>query len=166
MRDRDFPYVPAWCQMIREMERIGIDIDPFPYRSSVKDRYLYPFGSSPESRPSMKNIFRHEIQNFPDEIILVIEVYDCKKETIEIHLVGSDAVEIICTRKNSHEMTFDDPCLRGSWSDTFQHVFPLPDEVTLKGARSTFRSGIIEVRLKKKQGRVLKTLIRQGIKPS
>jgi len=160
MRYGDFPYVPAWCQMIREMERLGMDLDSFPYRNSVKDRYIYPYGSSAESRPAMKNIFRHEIQNFPDEIILVIEVYDCKKETIVIHLIGSDAVEISCTRKNSHEMTFDDHRLRGSWSDTFQHTFPLPEKVTSKGARSTYRNGIIEVRLKKKQGQVLKLPIR------
>ena len=153
MRNGDFPYVPAWCEMIREMERIGLDLDPYPFRTSARERYIYPFATrTPRPRPSMKNIFRHEIQNFPDEIILVIEVYDCKKETIAIHLIGSDAVEISCTRKHSYEMTFDDHNIRGSWSDTFRHTFPLPEEVTAKGARSTFRNGILEVRLKKKRG--------------
>lgn len=152
MRNGDFPYVPAWREMMREMERIGLDLDPFPFRTAARERYIYPFATrSPGRHSPVKNIFRHEIQNFPDEIILVIEAYDCKKETISIHLIGSDAIEISCTRKNSHEMVFDEHHLRGSWSDTFQHTFPLPEEVTAKGAKSTYRNGILEVRLKKKR---------------
>jgi HSP20 family protein len=161
MRNSDFPFIPAWCEMIREMERMGLDIDPFPFRTAARERYIYPFASgNPRPRTPLKNIFRHEIQNLPDEIILVIEAYDCRKESIAIHLLGSDAVEISCIRRNSHEMTFDDHHLRGSWSDTFQHVFPLPEEVTVKDARSTYRNGIIEVRLKKKQGFARKVPIR------
>lgn len=159
MRHNDFPIVTAWCGMIREMERIGLD--PLPFRTTARERYIYPFALGiSRPHPSSKNIFRHEILNFPDEIILVIEVYDCRKESIAIHLIGSESVEISCTRKNSHEITIDDQHLRGSWSDTFQHVFPLPEEVTMKDARSTYRNGILEVRLKKKRGPARKISIR------
>ncbi|OPY37065.1 MAG: Hsp20/alpha crystallin family protein [Methanoregula sp. PtaU1.Bin051] len=152
MRSVDFSFVSAWREMVREMERMGMDLEPFPCRMPVAGRYFYPFGNEKRPRRQARNIFRHEIQNFPDEIILVIEVHDCKRESIEVSLVGSDSVEISCTRRNSHEVEIDSHRLRGLWSDTFQHIFPLPEEVTMKGAKSTYRNGVLEVRLKKRKG--------------
>lgn len=162
MRHDEFPYIPAWCEMIYKMDLMGLDLDPFPFRTTAHERYSCPFANGiHRPRTSLKsNTLRHEIQNLPDEIILVIEIFDCKKESIAIHLIGSDAVGINCTRKNSHERTFDNHHLSGSWSDTFQHVFPLPEDVTATDARSTYRNGILEVRLKKKRGPARKVPIR------
>ncbi len=151
MRSADFPFVPAWCGMLREMERLGFELDPLPSRFPPTGCYFYPFNNASLPTREPDNIFRHEIQDFPDEILLVIEMHDCRRESIQVHLIGSDAVEISCTRKRSHETEFDGHHVRGSWSGTFRHTFPLPEEVTMTGARSTIRNGILEIRLKKKR---------------
>ena len=151
MRSTDFPFVPAWCEMLREMERLGLELDPLSRRYPPTSRYFYPFDNASWPKRELDNIFRHEIQNFPDEIILVIEMHDCRRESIQVHLIGSDAVEISCTRERSHETEFDGHNVRGSWSDTFLHTFPLPEEVTMTGASSTIRNGVLEIRLKKKR---------------
>lgn len=156
MRFSNFPYISAWREMIREMERIGVDLDSFSTCVEDPDRIIYPFVQYTKHQQKNKKVFRHEIQNFPDEIILVIEINDCIKESITIYLIDNNAIEIRCTLRNAEERVVEDQVMRGQWVDKFQHIFPLPDEVTTRGSTLTFRHGILEVRLKKKPRQIRK----------
>ncbi|WP_292347563.1 MULTISPECIES: Hsp20/alpha crystallin family protein [unclassified Methanoregula] len=151
MKSTDFPFVTAWSGMIREMKRLGLDLDPFSCRYPATSRYWSPFEDGSVAKRERGTVFRHEIRDVADEIILVIETHDCMRESIQVYLIGTDAVEIGCIRKRSHGAESGRHRVCVSSSDRFCHVFPLPDEVTLKGVRSEIRNGILEIRLKKKR---------------
>lgn len=71
------------------------------------------------------------------------------KKDISLDLVSPKALEITCERKDERKEEKEGYYMRERSFGSMTRVVPLPKPVTEEGATSTFKNGVLEVRLNK-----------------
>lgn len=112
-----------------------------------------PFGSlrfEPPS-PEVRSIYA-DIQETDTEIIIIAEIPGVKKDDININAT-EDTVEISAEVEKEKEEKELEYIREERRYKKFYRSFKLPVEVYAEKAKATYKNGILELRLPKKEGR-------------
>lgn len=92
-----------------------------------------------------------ELVSTPEELVIRAEVPGISPEDLQVHVTEGE-VRLQGTRRESTEATSGSECLYSERRvGSFQRVVSLPCPVDPAGARARYHSGVLEVRLPKKQ---------------
>lgn len=101
-----------------------------------------------ESRdfPGISGDFRIDILDHEDEVIVVAELPGAEEDAIKIRLLDPQTLRITARRTESVGEGY---YIRERGGSTLSRLIRLPASVTREGAKTSFRNGVIEMRLTK-----------------
>jgi HSP20 family protein len=104
-------------------------------------RWLTPLGSQD---------FRVDVLEHDNEVIVTVDLMPgVGKEDISLGLPNPRALEISVEKKTEEEKEAENYYLRERSYGAARRIVPLPADVTIEGAKASFRNGVLEVHLKK-----------------
>jgi HSP20 family protein len=98
--------------------------------------------------PALRGMFRVDVKELGDEVIVIADLPGMTKETISLRLVNPRALEIVCEIKIEFE-DIERYHVRERRFGCNERIVTLPADVTADGATSTFKNGVLEVHMKK-----------------
>lgn len=124
--------------------------DIFQQMSDVNRWPLLPASPAENVLPSVRGEFRVDVLAHGDEVTVTADIIPgVEKEDIRLDLLNPRALEISFERKNEREEKKEGYYVSERSFGTIRRIVPLPTDVTEKGARASFKNGILEVHLKK-----------------
>jgi HSP20 family protein len=136
-------------RMQEEMDRMFNDFFRRPhYRSLGPGRSLKE--SEQSNPPKMREAFT-DVQENDKEVIITAELPGISKEDIELNMT-SDRVEIKAEKKEEQEEVDEGFKSFGRRYTGFYRSIPLPAPVKAEKAKATYKNGVLEVVLPKKEG--------------
>lgn len=96
--------------------------------------------------PGLSADFRVDILDHGDEVIVVAELPGAEEETITIRLLNPQTLRITARQT---EPVGEGYYIRERGNGTLSRLIRLPASVTEGGAKTSFKNGVLEVRLKK-----------------
>ncbi len=100
--------------------------------------------------PAQRADFRVDVTDHDDEVIVTIDLIPgLSKKDIALFLVNPHTLEISCELKEEEKEEKEGFYLRERSSGSLTRFIPIPRAVTENGSTASFRSGILEVHLKK-----------------
>jgi HSP20 family protein len=134
-------------RMQEEMDRMFNDFFRHPhYRSLGPGRSLQ---ESEQSTPQMREALS-DVQENDKEVIITAELPGMSKEDIELNMT-SDRVEIRAEKKEEQKQVDEGFKSFGRQYTGFYRSIPLPAPVKAEKARATYKNGVLEVVLPKKE---------------
>ncbi len=112
-------------------------------------RFLPAGGITDRMMPAIRGEFRVDIREHEDEVIVVADLPGAEKEDVRVTLLSPGTLEISAEKKSLKEEKEEGFYVRERMFGSMCRVMPLPHDVTDKGAVSSFKNGVLEVRLKK-----------------
>src|SRR5512139_198621 len=112
-------------------------------------RFLPAGGITDRMMPAIRGEFRVDIREHEDEVIVVADLPGTEKEDVRVTLLSPGTLEISAEKKSLKEEKEEGFYVRERMFGSMCRVMPLPHDVTDKGAVSSFKNGVLEVRLKK-----------------
>jgi HSP20 family protein len=112
-------------------------------------RFLPAGGITDRMMPAIRGEFRVDIREHEDEVIVVADLPGAEKEDVRVTLLSPGTLEISAEKKTLKEEKEEGFYVRERMFGSMCRVMPLPHDVTDKGAVSSFKNGVLEVRLKK-----------------
>jgi HSP20 family protein len=110
------------------------------------DNPLLPEGENPDIVCLYSHNLNAEVTDDDDEVIITVDMIPgCENSKISVDLVNPGTLKITCDRD---EEDTGDADMR---SFSLHHVIQLPWSVMTKGAKSTYRNGVLDIHLKKAQ---------------
>ena len=112
---------------------------------------LGPGGIGDRMLPAVRGEFRVDVREDEDEVLVVADLPGVERENITVRLLNPVELEISSERRFERSETGDaGQIVRQERSFGYMtRVVPLPHEVTAEGARSSFKNGVLELRLRK-----------------
>ena len=109
------------------------------------DNPLLPEGENPDIVCLYSHNLNAEVMDCDDEVIVTVDMIPgCENSKISVDLVNPGTLKITCDR----EEDMGDTDLR---SFSQHHAIQLPCSVMTKGAKSTYKNGVLDIHLKKVQ---------------
>jgi HSP20 family protein len=106
--------------------------------------------SSAKMLPAARATLSVDVAEKNDEVVVTADMIPgVSKKDISISLINPQALEISAERKEEKKEEKEGYYLRERTFGSMTRVIPLPKPVTEDGSSSTFRNGVLEVRLKK-----------------
>lgn len=93
--------------------------------------------------------FRVDILDHDDEVIVVAELPGAEEDAIRIRLLNPQTLRITARQIRAAGEGAGGYHIRERGSGTLSRLIRLPASVTGEGARTSFKNGVLEVRLKK-----------------
>ena len=110
------------------------------------DNPLLPEGENPDIVCLYSHNLNAEVMDCDDEVIVTVDMIPgCENSKISVDLVNPGTLKITCDQV---EGDTGDTELR---SFSLNHVVVLPCSVMTKGAKSTYKNGVLDIHLKKVQ---------------
>ena len=110
------------------------------------DNPLLPEGENPDIVCLYSHNLNAEVMDCDDEVIVTVDMIPgCENSKISVDLVNPGTLKITCDRD---EEDTGDTDLR---SFSLHHVIQLPCSVMIKGAKSTYKNGVLDIHLNKAQ---------------
>ena len=143
---RRYPFESMWRDM-EEMrsELEGIVSQTYPTGSKL----LLPGGVADRMLPAILGVFRVDVREHADEVIIVADLPGAEKEQVSLQLLNPRTLEIAYERKDETEESSEGYFLRERISGSMRRVVAMPTDVTDEDSTATFRNGVLEVHLKK-----------------
>lgn len=136
-------------KMQEEMDRIFDDFFTHsPYKRVGPGRALKKVGSG-RQMPALRKAFV-DVQETDKEIIITAELPGMDKEDIELN-VTSDAAEIKAEKKEERKEEKEGYRAYGRKYAGFYRRVPLPVTVQPDGAKASYKNGVLEITLPKKE---------------
>jgi HSP20 family molecular chaperone IbpA len=108
------------------------------------DDPMLPEGEQPGILCLYPHTLYTEVTEHDGEVMVTVNMVPGSEATkMSVDLVSPDSLKIICDREE--ETTGNDD--RRSFS--VHRIIPLPDMVTTSGARSTYKSGVLDIHLRR-----------------
>ena len=142
---RRYPFDSVW----QEMDAMRADLDNLFRQMTPEGRFLPAVGMSDRLLPASRGEFRVDVREHEDTVIVVADLPGIEKESVGIQLINPRALEISCERKDEKEQTLGGFYMRERISGSMSRIVSLPGGVTEKGAKASFKNGVLEVTLKK-----------------
>jgi HSP20 family protein len=103
-----------------------------------------------EEQPDIVCLYPHNpnaevVEHDGDVVVTVDMITGCTHSKISVDLVSPDTLTITCDREE--ETTNDSARI----SFLLHHIIPLPCKVTARGARLTYKNGVLDIHFKKAQ---------------
>lgn len=173
--ERDPPGWPVairWLTRLQEVLMTRREDDPFgPERRSFEEakddmesrfdeivRNLESGRLPPLSRRSSRDFrglsadFRVDILDHGDEVIVVAELPGAEEDAIQIRLLNPQTLRITARRAEPVEEESGGYYIRERGNGIMSRLIRLPASVTDESARTSFKNGVLEVRLQKMRG--------------
>jgi HSP20 family protein len=91
-----------------------------------------------------------DVSEKDDEVVVTADIIPgVAKKDITLDLIGPQALEISCERKEEKKEEKEGYYMRERTFGSMTRIIPLPKPVTEEGSSSTFKNGVLEVHLKK-----------------
>jgi HSP20 family protein len=130
-------------EMRAELENI------FQQTYPVGSKLLLPGGVADRMIPAIRGVFRVDVREHEDEVIVVADLPGVEKEDVSLHLLNPRALEISCERKNEKEESSEGYFMRERISGTLRRTIALPVDATDENSTATFKNGVLEVHLRR-----------------
>jgi len=140
---RRYPMGWSW----RDLDEMMADMENRFWGPS--GRLLPAGGITDRMMPAIRGEFRVDIREHDDEVIVVADLPGTEKEDVRVTLLSPGTLEISAERKSEKEEKEEGFYVRERMFGSMCRVVPLPHDVTDKDAVSSFKNGVLEVRLKK-----------------
>jgi HSP20 family protein len=143
---RRYPFESMWRDM-EEMrsELEGIISQTYPTGSKL----LLPGGVADRMLPAIRGVFRVDVREHADEVIIVADLPGIEKENVSLELLNPRTFEIACERKEENEGSSEGYFMRERISGSLRRVIAMPTDVTDEDSTASFKNGVLEVHLKK-----------------
>jgi HSP20 family protein len=113
---------------------------------------LLPATGEPAAKqlPAQRTSFHVDVSEKDDEVVVTADIIPgVAKKDITLDLIGPQALEISCERKEEKKEEKEGYYMRERTFGSMTRIVPLPKPVTEEGSSSTFKNGVLEVHLKK-----------------
>ncbi|MBU6998767.1 MAG: Hsp20/alpha crystallin family protein [Theionarchaea archaeon] len=135
-------------KMQEEMDRMFNDFFRRPYyQSQGPGKSLQESGE--RAAPRLREAFT-DVQETDSEVIITVELPGMSKEDIQLNIT-SDRLEIRAETKEEQTETKGDYRLSGKRYAGFYRSIPFPVPVKAEKAKATYKNGVLEVILPKKE---------------
>jgi len=143
---RRYPFEAMW----RDMEDMRSELESIIQQSyPVGSKLLLPGGVADRMIPAIRGVFRVDVRENDDEVIITADLPGAEKEEVSLQLINPRTLEIACERKDEKEDSSEKYFVRERISGSLRRIISLPTEVTDEDSAATFKNGVLEVRLKK-----------------
>lgn len=142
---RRYPFESVW----QEMDEMRADLDNLFRQMTPGGRFLPPGGVSDRMLPAIRGEFRVDVREHEGDVIIAADLPGVEKESVGIQLVNPRALEITCQRNDEKEQKEEGFYMRERIAGSMSRIVALPADVTEKGAKASFKNGVLEVILKK-----------------
>jgi HSP20 family protein len=147
-RRRSDPYIPAR----RDFNEMFGDLESW-FDSVTRDleagRPPAVSRGASHTYPGLRTDFRVDILEHDDEVIVVAELPGVAKEDIEVRLLDPKGLLIDAKQRGPGEERPEEYYIRERGEGALRRLVRLPASVTEEGAATSFKNGVLEVRLKK-----------------
>lgn len=99
--------------------------------------------------PAIRGEFRINVREHEGDIIIAADLPGVEKDDVSIQLVNPRVLEIRCERNDEQEQKEEGFYMRERISGSMSRIVALPENITEKEAKASFRNGVLEVTLKK-----------------
>jgi HSP20 family protein len=100
--------------------------------------------------PAQQTGFRVDVADTDQELIITADLIPgVSRNDITLNLISPQALEISCERKEEKQEEKEGYFMRERRFGSMIRVVPLPRPVTEEGAKASFKTGVLEVHLKK-----------------
>lgn len=135
-------------KMQEEMDRLFSDFFAHPYRQLGPGKAVERV--EPEGRmPSLRKAFT-DVQETDREVIVTAELPGMNREDIELH-VTAENLEVKAQKKEEHKEEKEGYRAYGRRYSGFYRNIPLPTAIQPDDAKATYKNGVLEVILPKKE---------------
>lgn len=147
-RGEDDPFGPER----RRFEEAKVDMET---RFDEIVRGMMGGGLPPLTRGSSRDFrglsadFRVDILDHGEEVIVVAELPGAEEDAIQIRLLNPQTLRITARQTGAAEEGVEEYYFRERGSGILSRLIRLPASVTGEGAKTSFKNGVLEVRLKK-----------------
>ena len=146
MEWRRYPFESMW----REMEEMRSDLENLVQQTyPVGGKLLLPGGVADRMLPAIRGVFRVDVRDADDEVIIIADLPGVEKEDVSLQLLNPRALEIACERKDEKEDTSEGYFIRERISGSLRRIVAMPTDVTDEDSAASFKNGVLEVHLKK-----------------
>jgi len=136
--------------MWRDMDEMRSELENLVMQAyPAGGKLLLPGGVADRMMPAIRGVFRVDVREHEDEVIVVADLPGVEKEDVSLQLVSPRALEIACERKEEKEEESEGYFMRERISGTLRRLIGLPTDATDENSTATFKNGVLEVRLKK-----------------
>lgn len=143
---RRYPFESMW----RDMEEMRSELENIVSQTyPTGGKLLLPGGVADRMLPAIRGVFRVDVREHADEVIIVADLPGVEKEQVSLDLLNPRALEIACERKEETAESSEGYFLRERISGSLRRVVAMPNDVTDEGSTATFKNGVLEVHLKK-----------------
>ena len=105
---------------------------------------MLPGGEQPEIVCLYPHTLNSEVTEHNDEVMVTVDMIPgCEAAKISVDLVGPDSLRITCDREEGATANTD----RQSFS--VHRIIPLPGKVTIFGAKTTYKNGVLDIHLRR-----------------
>ena len=140
------PFEMMW----RDMEDMRAEMESLFHAVSSGNMLLPPGGMSDRMLLSVRGEFRVDVREHDGEVIVVADLPGVHKEAVALQLINPRLLEITCTREQDTGEQAEGYYIRERVSGSMSRMVTLPADVTEDDAKASFKTGILEVRLKKR----------------
>jgi len=112
-------------------------------------KLLLPGGVADRMLPAIRGVFRVDVREHGDEVIIVADLPGVEKENVSLQLLNPRALEIACERKDEKEETSEGYFMRERIAGSLRRVVAMPADVTDEDSSASFKNGVLEVHLRK-----------------
>jgi HSP20 family protein len=109
--------------------------------------------------PAIRGEFRVDVREHDDEVIVVVDLPGVEKENVSAYLMDPVTLQVSCERKVEKEEESEGYYMKERSYGSMDRIIDLPAEVTEKGVSTSFKNGVLEVRLKKTEEKKKKIAI-------
>jgi HSP20 family protein len=111
---------------------------------------LLPGGETKDFPSPLRHEMKVDVVEHDDEVIVTADMIPgIEKKDISLDLINSHALRISCERREDRKEEKEGFYMHERKFGSIQRIIPVPVPVSEAGAKSTFKNGVLEVRLKK-----------------
>ena len=125
------------------------ELDSIFQTASTGNQLLLPGGMTDRRHQGIHGVFRVDVREHEDAVIVVADLPGVDKEAVSLHLINPRALEISCERNSETEKNEEGYYVRERAYGSLRRITALPSDVIEDTAKATFRNGVLEVTLKK-----------------
>ncbi len=143
---RRYPFESMW----RDMEEMRSELENIVQQTyPATGKLLLPGGVADRMIPAIRGVFRVDVREHDDEVIIVADLPGVEKEDVSLELIDPRALEIAFERKDEKEESSEGYFMRERISGSLRRIITMPTDVTDEDSTASFKNGVLEVHLKK-----------------